>query len=289
MPAIHLPRLRQQVSELVQNYADPDKFLRKLQDLFAFYGDHTKRVRQRTMKTTGLPAENVPPPVLRQIVLQLLPYAENAPHAVLVLSRSLWSFAHLEHRLLAARLLGKLPLNYSKDILLLVPQWCLQNHEESILVSLATHSLEKIQKEDPEMLLGQIETWLYPPKETPQGEAEHNKKTDTLAQLNLQKLGLSAMLPMVGSQDFVNLPKIYSLLKPMLREATAVLRPYLVDVLRPLARRSPQEVAFILRTELIASPNKHLIWLARRTLDDLPPEHQAPLRALIFPQSKENE
>jgi len=289
MPAIHLPRLRQQVGELVQNYANPEKFLRVLQDLFAFYGDHTKRVRQRTMKTTGLPAENVPPPVLRQIVLQLVPYADNAPHAVLVLSRSLWSFAHLEHRLLATMLLGKLPLNYSKDVLLLVPQWCRQNHEEAILVSLATHSLEKIQKEDPDMLLGHIETWLYPQKDTPQDEAEQGKKIDTLAQLNMQKLGLSAMLPMIGSQTFVNLPKVYSLLKPMLREATTVLRPYLVDVLRPLARRSPQEVAFILRTELSASSNKHLIWLARRVLDDLPPEHQTKLRALIFPQSRESE
>ena len=288
MPAIHLPRLRQQVGELVQNYADPDKFLRELQDLFAFYGDHTKRVRQRTMKTTALPTENVPPPVLRQIVLQLLPYAENAPHAVLVLARSLWGFAHLEHRLLAAMLLGKLPLNYSKDVLLLVPQWCRQNHEESILISLATHSLENIQKEDPDMLLEHIETWLYPPKDPPE-EDKQSKKPDLVALLNMQKLGLSAMVPMVGSTTFVNLPKVYSLLKPMMREATAVLRPYLVDVLHPLARRSPQEVAFILQKELSSSPNKHLNWLARRILDDLPPENQARLRTLIFPQSRESD
>jgi len=284
MPAIHLPRLREQVGKLVQNYADPEKFQRELRELFAFYGDHTKRVRQRSLKTIALPSENVPQPVLRQIILQLTPYAENAPHAVLVLARSLWKFAHLEHRQLAAMLLGKLPLNYSEDVLLLVPKWCQQNHEEKILISLATHSLEKIQKEVPDMLLEKVSTWLYPaPPAAEEGE-QPEQKPDPIARLNLQKLGLSAMLPLVSSQKFVNLPKVYNLLKPMLREATTVLRPYLVDLLRPLARRSPQEVTFILRSELNDSPNKHLVWLARRTLDDLPPEQQARLRVLIFPQ-----
>jgi hypothetical protein len=73
----------------------------------------------------------------------------------------------------------------------------------------------------------------------------------------------------------------------MFHEAPNVLRPYLHDLLRPLARRSPQEVAFILRTELAQSPNKNLLWLARRTLEDLPPEHRVNLRELIFPQSEE--
>lgn len=287
MPAIHLPRLRQQVSELVQNYADPEKFLRELRDLFAFYGDHTKRVSQRTLKTTSLPTENVPQPVLRQIILQLIPYAENAPHAVMVLSRRLWSYAHLEHRQLAAMLLGKLPLNYADEILLLVPNWCQQNHEESILVNLATHSLEKIQKEAPEKLLEYIETWLYPAPPKTGEETEPAQKPNPTALLNLQKLGLSALLPLVSSLTFVNLPRVYSLLKPMLREATTLLRPYLIDLLRPLARRSPQEVTYILRTELNASPNKHLVWLARRTMEDLPPEHQVRLRPLIFPKPGE--
>ena len=86
----------------------------------------------------------------------------------------------------------------------------------------------------------------------------------------------------------MNLPKVYKLLKPKLAEAPNTLRPYLLDLLRPLARRSPQEVAYILRTELAQSPsNKHLIWLTRRAMDALPAEQQAKLKSLIFPQHRQ--
>ena len=289
MPAIHPPRLRQQVSELIQNYADPEKFLRKLRDLFTFYGDQTKRVSPRSMKTTGLPSAHVPKPVLRQVVLQLTPYAENVPHAVLVLSRSLWDQPQLEHRELATLLLGKLPLNYSNEVLSLIPKWCRQNHEETILVSLATNSLEKIQKEDPDLMLSHIEAWLYPEPDSSEEELPSSQKPTPAAELNLHKLAITALIPMAKSPSFVNLPKVYNLLKPMLSEAPSTMRPYLLDLLRPLARRSPQEVAYILRTELTVSPSsKHLIWLARRTMDMLPAEHQGNLRSLIFPQHTED-
>jgi len=288
MPAIHPPRLRQQVSELIQNYADPEKFLRKLRDLFAFYGDQTKRVSPRSMKTTGLPSAHVPKPVLRQVVLQLTPYAETVPHAVLVLARSLWEQPQLEHRELATLLLGKLPLNYSNEVLSLIPKWCRQNHEETILVSLAANSLEKIQKEDPDLMLSHIEAWLYPEPDSSEAEPPPSQKSTPAVELNLHKLAITALVPMANSPSFVNLPKVYNLLKPMLSEAPSTMRPYLLDLLRPLARRSPQEVAYILRTELTQSPSsKHLIWLARRTMDVLPAEHQGNLRSLIFPQQTE--
>lgn len=289
MPAIHPPRLRQQVSELVLNYAEPEKFLRKLQDLFAFYGDQTKRVSARSMKTTALPTAHVPQPVMRQVVLQLIPYAENVPHAVLVLARSLWSQPQLEHRLLATMLLGKLPLNYSKEILSIIPDWCRQNHEETILVSLATNSLEIIRKENPDLMLSHITLWLYPEPDSEEGEAAQPQKTTPAAALNLHKLAITALVPLVTTPSFKNLPKVYQLLAPQLDEAPSVMRPYLLDLLRPLARRSPQEITYILRTKLAEAPaSKHLIWLARRTLNDLPAEHQTRLRSLIFPQPKED-
>jgi len=288
MPAIHPPRLRQQVSELVQNYADPEKFLRKLRELFAFYGDQTKRISPRSPKTTGLPSAYVPKPVLRQIMLQLTPYAENVPHAVLVLARSLWEQPQLEHRELATLLLGKLPLNYSNEVLSLIPKWCRQNHEETILVSLATNSLEIIQKEDPDLMLIHIERWLYPEPDSSEDEPPQAQKPTPASELNLHKLAITALVPLASSPSFVNLPKVYNLLKPKLSDAPSTMRPYLLDLLRPLARRSPQEVAYILRTQLAQSPSsKHLIWLARRTLAELPAEHQANLKSMIFPRQTE--
>ena len=289
MPAIHLPRLRQQVDELVQYYAEPEKFLRELADLFEFYGDHTRRPNQKTQKPITLPEVNVPPPVLRQIVLDLTPYAENAPHAVLVLVRLLWQRAVLEYRLLATQLLGKLPLSYTGDIYRLVQVWTLENHEDVLLDSLSTYSLESLQREDPAGLLETIETWLSDAPDEEQSQEEPPARKLTPAEKRTQvKLGLLALRPFVRDQNFQNLPRIYSLLKPMMHTSPKAMRPYLLDLLRPLARRSPQEVAFILRTELEGEDPVNVAWLARRLLPELPPEHQERLRQRLFPQSSED-
>lgn len=286
MPAIHLPRLRQQVAELVEYYAEPEKFLREMGDLFEFYGDHTRRPSEKTQKPTTLPEANVPPPVLRQVILELTPYAENAPHAVLVLARTLWQQRVLEYRQLATQLLGKLPLSYSADTYALVHAWMLENHEEVLLESLSMHSLETIQREDPAGLLEKIETWISDEEPEEEDQDPPAKKLSVNEQRSQVKLGLLALRTYVRDQDFQNLPRIYALVKPMMRQSPRVMRPYLLDLLRPLARRSPQEVAYILRTELDGEDTANIAWLARRLLPELPPEHQERLRARLFPQSK---
>lgn len=288
MPAIHLPRLRQQVEALVQYYAEPEKFLRELGDLFEFYGDHTRRTTEKTQKPITLSEMNVPLPVLRQIVLELTPYAENAPHAVMVLVRMLWQKSVMEYRQLAAQLLGKLPLSYAGDVLTQVQTWMLENHEEVLLDSLSTHSLETLQREAPADLLETIEGWLSD-KQAVEEEQDPPARELTPAEKRTQvKLGLLALRPFVRDQSFQNLPRLYSLLKPMMRTSSKAMRPYLLDLLRPLARRSPQEVAFILRTELDGEDTANVAWLARRLLPELPPEHQKRLRQRLFPQGSEN-
>lgn len=277
MPAIHLPRLQQQVDGLIEHYADADKFSRQLRDLFNYYGDKTRRPSQKNKKTFGLPAENVPAPVLRQVVMQLTPYAENTPHAILNLSRSLWERPILEYRQLAAMLIGKIPGSHTEETIKLVQKWNMESLEEDLLSVLAVNSLASVRQESPEVLLERIEEWLAP-------EDEELTNSQILAQ---QKLGLHALLPFIQDPEFENLPRIYALIKPLLRDSGKVLRPYLLDLLLPLAGRSPQEVAYILRSMLEEDPNAQIAWLARRTLDALPPENQARLRPLISPRREE--
>ena len=111
MPAIHPPRLRQQVEELVVQYADAERFSRLLKDLFTYYGEQTKRSDQQAKQAISLPGANVPLPVLREVANQMAPYAENAPHAVLNLCQTLWQQPLMDSRQLAAMLIGKLPVS----------------------------------------------------------------------------------------------------------------------------------------------------------------------------------
>jgi len=279
MPAIHLPRLQQQVEGLIEHYADPEKFSRQLRDLFNYYGDKTRRPSLKSKKVIGLPSENVPAPVLRQVVMQLTPYAENTPHAILNLSRSLWNHFVMEYRQLAALLIGKIPISHQEDTFKLVQEWNLQNQEELLLSVLSANSLATIRQEAPETLLTRIETWLAPAPDD-----ESLNKSQIIA---LQRLGLNALLPFIQDPGFENLPRIYTLIDPLLRESAKALRPDLLDVLLSLASRSPQEVAYMLRALLEEDPSVQITWLARRTLDALPPENQARLKPLVTPRREE--
>lgn len=290
MPAIHLPRLRTQVGELVLAYAEPELFARKLRDLFNYYGDRTRRVSKRTARATGLPTVNLPQPVIKEIITQLTPYAETAPHAVLTLAQILWASPMLENRLLAAQMLGKLPMDESTNVLILVSTWCRENHEEAVLTSLATHSLATIQKENPSMFLDQVWTWMTPePDEQTQDTTADKKPTPKIstAALNLQKLALMSLPPLIQNPKFENLPRIYTILDPVLADAPKVLRPYILDVLRLLAVRTPQETAYLLKKHLTEDPSIHVKWLARRTYTLLPQEFHPRLYPLIFDKGEE--
>jgi len=286
MPAIHLPRLRTQVAELVLAYAEPDLFVRKLRDLFNYYGDRTRRVSRRTARPTGLPTVNLPQPVIKEVITQLTPYAQTAPHAVLTLAQTLWASPMLENRLLSAHMLGKLPLDESTNVLILVTTWCRENHEEAILTSLATHSLATIQKENSPLFLDQVQTWLTPEQEEAAQDTEAGKRPTpsgaAASTLNLQKLALIALPPLIQNPQFENLPRIYSIIDPVVSDAPKLLRPYILDVMRLLALRTPPETAYLLKKHLTENPSLHVRWLARRVYTELPQEFHSRLYPLIF-------
>jgi hypothetical protein len=73
----------------------------------------------------------------------------------------------------------------------------------------------------------------------------------------------------------------------VLLAAPKVLRPYILDVLRPLAVRAPQEMTFILKKQLNENQSAHIRWLARRTYPHLPTEYQDRIYSLIFDKGEE--
>lgn len=279
MPAIHLPRLRKQIHELADACADPDKFLRKLQELFEYYGDRTLRPSQLAAKPTAIPSANVPSPVLRHLVNGLTPHAVQTPHLIFDLSRELWKFGWTEHRLLASQLLGKLPLEDPEEISSLVEEWCLENHEEVLLESIANHSLTRLQAENPGFLISKAAVWIG----SRSRKSSDSPPLPAASLTNLKRLGLRALIPLISDPEFENLPKIFTALDEITEDPPKILRPDLLDTLRALASRSPAETAFFLRQLYHANPSKTTTWLIRRSLLKFPEDAQASLRTLINP------
>lgn len=279
MPAINLPRLRKQVNDLAPYCSEPEVFLRKFKDLLDFYGDRTLRPSQASARHAAISSANVPPQVLRQVVITLTPYAASTPHLIFDLGQELWKYAWLDHRLLACDLIGKLPASYAPEILQLAEAWCMETHEEVLLSAIAGRSLAALHTDHQDLLLDKVRHWISAPETL----RDSDPALPPAVLLNLQKLGLQALLPLISSPAFENLPRLFNLLKPTLQDPPKGLRPDLVDVLRRLGRRTPQETAFYLRSLHADSPSATLIWLIRRSLNAFPENLQPGLREMIKP------
>ena len=261
MPAITLARLRQQAALLAESFNQPAAFVRSLHHLLEFYADRTQRSGQAGERPSLLDAYRVPPPVLRQILLELSPQAQSAPAQALLLCDALWAEPVLEFRLLAAMLLGAIPADRPQPVIKRVEAWSRRDTEEGLVNALLVEGLTRVRREAPQKAISQVELWLAA-EEAP-----------------IQQLGLRALVPIIRDQNDHNIPIFLRILGPFVRQIPNRLRADLLDVLRVLAHRSPQETAFFLRQILDIHGSPDTAWLIRQCVADFPAEIQPSLRA----------
>jgi hypothetical protein len=256
MPAIQHSRLRIQAAQLADLISTPEVFVRSLQTILDFYSNRTHRPGQSGDPPTLLPAYNVPPPVLRQILLELGPSLSGDQDNGLALCDILWEQEWYECRLLAARIFGLLPIEPLEPIQHRLIAWGRES-EERLLNALLTDGLSRWRKEDPLGFLSLLEKWLKSPS------------------FHDQVLGLRALLPLINDRSFVNLPVLFRLLNPFVRVASPTIRPNLILVLESLAKRSPKECAYFLRENMVSQDTA---WITRQIIGIFPAEIQKGLR-----------
>ena len=260
MPAIRLTLLRKQVAQLLSYYHQPDKFVRTLYDLLDYYSDRTLKLGQSATPPPVIMSYNVPNPLIRQIATDIQPSVVADPEDAISLCDRLWGEPILEFRLLAASILGFLPLNLDEDFFHKLEEWSRDCKENRIISALTDQSLSRYRAESPEILIKIIEDWL------------------TSSQVSRQRIGLRALIPLLASEDFENIPVFFKLLTPYVRAAPPQLRPDVLDALQALALLSPKETAFFLSINLEAPDNPSTAWLIRQSMDHFPEETQEFLR-----------
>lgn len=269
MPAIHLPRLRQQTAQLAQYFTQPILFVAQLHQLLDYYSDRVRRPGQSGEPPTLLKSYHAPKPVLRQIIAELTPLVEADPEHAFVLIDELWQQPYLEIRWLAAALLGAIPPHSPQEILDKVQTWLdpaftgASIMDDELLEAILSHGLEGVRQASPPLLLAQIQVWL-----------ESDNVWQRLA-------GLRALKTLLTASDYENLPVCFRLLAPYARHAPLRLRADIVQILRLLAQRSPKETAFFLRQSVDAPDSPDAASITRQCLSAFPPDLQDGLRATL--------
>ncbi len=259
MPAIDLARLKLQAARLAENFSNPPAFLRELHEVLEYYTNHTMRASLMAQKLS-LPTYHTPAPVLRQIERELAPLAEQLPLKGVILANELWKDGSLESRLLAARLTGMLPPAEAMPILGRLSDWLAHSTDKEIRRALLTDAFARVRNENPEAFFILLEEWLKSPRSA------------------WQVWGLQALLPLLESPDFENLPAVFRILRPAVLAAGPATQLDLQACLNALARLSVTETFFYLREILTGKPPALFIQTLRRMLPALPEELQANLR-----------
>lgn len=260
MPAISPAKLKLQTARLAEQYAQPGVYVRELHALLKLYADHTHRAGQSGLPSALLESYNVPAPVMRQINLSMKPTVELDPEALLQLCDALWSEPFLEHRLLACTLLGQIPVVQPEPIFQRLESWAQGTPEHHLMRAVIDQGMRRMRQDAPSAVLKLVEEWLQS------------------SEVNLQQLGLRALITQVEEPRFHNLPAVYRLITPFIRSAASAIRPDVVELVKVLAERSPNETAYTLRTALKAPEGAPAAWLTRQVLPEFPKAIQDSLR-----------
>jgi hypothetical protein len=263
MPAIQPARLRRQAALLAQSFSQPDVFIRSLHHLLESYADNARHPGQGGETPPLIDAYYVRPPVLRQLVIELNIYAQEDPEAALVLAKALWQQSFLEFRQLAASLLGRVPVEDPRPIVALLESWLNTRPEDRLIEALLVQSMLSLRRDRQDVFLEVVANWLQRPE------------------VFANQLGLRALIPLIQDPGFENIPLIFRLIQPFSRSLAGGLRPFVVNLIHALARRSPQETTYFLRHNLDTPDNPDTPWLVRQTLPALPVELQESLRAAL--------
>jgi hypothetical protein len=263
VPAIYPERLRTQTANLSELYDQPARFTHTLTDLLELYSNRTHRAGQAGEPPPLLMTYNVPKPVIRQLMVELQPLANEYPEETIQLVYALWAKESLETRQIAAFLLGSVPPDRPEMILGIITSWLTPELEERLISLVLELSLIRIRKENPAVLLTKIEGWLGSEKPTE------------------QQIGLKALKSVLVNRESREFPLFIQIITPFTRKAPLQIRSDILDVLEALAIRSPKETAYLLRQSLNSPNNPDTALLIRKLLPVFPTDLQESLRQAL--------
>jgi hypothetical protein len=262
MPAVDIARLKTQAVVLVEKFDQPAVFLKELHEVLDLYADRTLRVGVVASPISVLPAYRAPQSVLRQIEMELGPLASTFPEQTMALTDALWKNGYLETRLLAASLLGRI---HPETALLLerITAWVSRTRDNQLRLALLSVSLARLRRESPSRFLALMRGWFDP------------------ATPKMWVNAIHALIPLLQDPTYQNLPPVYNLLSPVLRDFPSLLQNELVELITALYGASPIETTHFLRQVIIASRSHQTPIVLRRILPKLPAELQPVVLDLI--------
>jgi len=155
------------------------------------------------------------------------------------------------------------PVDHSQMVLERIKRWASPSLPSYAIFDLLEMGTLRLRREIPAIYLECINDWV------------------SSSSTGINKIGLHALFYLVKDERFQDLPKVFTLVTPMVKRVSPALQGELKHLLVALINRSPSETAYILRQVVFLSPNPETKRLLRKVLDELPPDLRGKLRDLV--------
>ena len=266
MPAIDIARLKTQSAVLVEKFDQPAIFIKELHQILDLYADRTVRVGIVAAQISVLPAYRVPQAVLRQIEMELGPLAATFPEQAMSLTDNLWKDGFFESRLLAAGILGRI---HPETPLLIerISAWVSRTRDDQLRLALLRASLSRIRKETPAKFLQLMRTWLDP------------------ANVKMWASAIHAIIPLTEDPTYQNLPPVYNILSPVIKNMPSIMQNDLADLINALFRASPVETTYFLRQIISGSNSPQISVTIKRIIPQLPQDLRPVILEMVRKKS----
>ena len=189
------------------------------------------------------------------------------PAAALALADALWQDEYFEPRLLAAFILGQIPLKPVEEISRRILTWADISADKQLQEAIFSQATLRLRRENPAAWLAIITDWL------------------AASPLASKVMGLRALAGLLEDREFEDLPGAFNMLQPLMLTAPSRLHGDLLMVLQIIVRRSPVETTHFLRQVLLGTSSPIPARLIRQILPSLSPELQASLRRSLAARS----
>jgi hypothetical protein len=264
MPAVNPTRLRFQIEEVLTHFDSPKAFHQSLSALFGAYSYRALRFGEYSPSKPLIPMYHIPDPVLRQLEYDLKPLLQSDPEAALACADEIWNDPYFEVSKVAIFILGNIPADDPQIIIERLSTWLNPGLDRALADHLLSEGTRQLQDNFPDAWEAFIGAYL----------SSQNPK--------LINLGLKGLSEGLKRTSFTNLPAIFRIISPFLRDPQFENTRAVENLLKVLADRSPNETVYFLKQTLAIVDNfPELTRLVKSILPLLPSQLQNELKAAL--------
>jgi hypothetical protein len=263
MSAVNPTRLQSQIRELLTNFDSPQTFHTRLSNLFSLYANRTLHYGESSQTNRIALIYHSPPPLTRQLQIDLIPYVKKKPQVALEIADQLWEDPYLEIKNLAVFVLGKTPISQPEIITERLNSWLSPGLDKELITKILSISAILLEEKFPSEWEKFIQTFL-------------NSSDPKMA-----SIGIRGIIESIKRSDFKNSPMVHRLISPFIQNPQSEHMEDLENLLKTLINHAPIETAYFIKQTLSISQSAETIRLIKKCLPALPNDLQSDLKTAL--------